>query len=229
MKTTGLMKPIVATALALALLGLGACTTYAESPREVDGQASTASKSDQAGEADESDELGSEGIGDLELSWAGYTVGFELISDDQDLVVSLDPADGQWIKICFKYLGGGSEGGFTDISDLVDENPITLHRDSDDTDYESNGSVGDLSVAGSGDISDLTIDEVQERFSILFDVPASSALGDFSLDLGSGELTRLEPYISDEYQAEIDDLIGGRESGSNPPALNPRREDGSRL
>lgn len=149
------------------------------------------------------------GLGDTELEWNGYTLGIDLVTENEKMVtVGNVQVDGRLVKVCFYYIddaiNSGGLPGETILTDLQ-EHPMTL-VDVDGTVYEWTGAVGDISFTGN-DLSaeDFGIAAIQERISVTFDVPENIALEDLTLEVGDGQKIKLSEYISEAYQADLND------------------------
>lgn len=149
------------------------------------------------------------GLGGAELEWKGYTMGIDLVTEDEEMVtVGNVKVDGRLVKVCFYYIGdaknSGGLPGETILTDLQ-EYPMTL-TDADGTVYEWTGAVGDIAFTGSNlSAEDFGIAEIQERISVTFDVPEKVALEDLTLEVGDGQKIKLSEYISEAYQADLND------------------------
>ena len=75
-------------------------------------------------------------------------------------------------------------------------------RDSSGTEYEFNGGVTDITLTITG--NSLEISDSMPRFGIIFDVPAGTDLGDYTLVVGESNLVLAE-FITPEYAEYIAD------------------------
>ena len=141
-----------------------------------------------------------EALESAELSWSGYTMGVDCVTADPERMASSD-LSGQGIRITFRYISGGSTGGFdgNQVLNNLDSEPIVL-RDSSGNEHTYNGGVTDIMLVFSG--NSLNIAEDMPRFGIIFDVPAGTELGDYTLVVGDSTLTLVE-FITPEYAEYI--------------------------
>ncbi|MDR1186673.1 MAG: hypothetical protein LBK95_04355 [Bifidobacteriaceae bacterium] len=166
--------------------------------------------SQQTEEASESPEPPQEPTLDgVELQWNGYTMGIEQVTDDPEKIFTASGVDleGKALKICFAYISDpANSGGFASgavMNDLATK-PIVI-LDASGTVYEFTGSVGDIAIKSGDSVDQFGIEELQERFSVTFDVPTSSSVEDFQLRTDTGDSIRLMPYVSDAYAADSPD------------------------
>lgn len=144
----------------------------------------------------------------IEIKWDNYTMGMDQITDDSEIVkpAGID-VEGKLVKVCFRYLNDtDNQGGFVSatIFDSLQEHPITL-QDKDGKTYDYTGSIGNFLMKGDFATDGFSMEDLQPRFSITFDVPADSNLEDFVLHTGDAQEVKLMSYTSDEYNAEYAD------------------------
>lgn len=140
-------------------------------------------------------------LANAELLWCGYTMGIDCATADQERIS--DDISGMGIRITFHYIGDESgNGGFdgAQLFDLIDANPIVL-TDASGTEYRYTDSLTDVQFTITG--NDFAISNAMPRFGIIFDVPAGTDIGDYTLSVGDGNELRLEEFITDEYAAYI--------------------------
>ena len=143
---------------------------------------------------------------DTKLEWNGYTMGVDLVTDDQDKIPSSirDNFKGKAVKVCFCYISDKDDSeGFEskDILDELEENPIIL-KDGEGEEYEWSNSVGDISVKMNLSGGKLSMEGPMPRFSITFDVPKDTELEDLTLSTGEGPEVILTDFTSEAYTAD---------------------------
>ena len=144
-----------------------------------------------------------EALESAEITWNGYTMGIDCVTADQERMAGSE-LSGQGIRITFRCIsdeaGHGGFDGNTIFEDL-EASPIIL-KDSSGTEYEFTGGVTDITLTITG--NSLEISDSMPRFGMVFDVPAGTELGDYTLVVGDSTLTLAE-FVTPEYAEYIAD------------------------
>lgn len=123
-----------------------------------------------------------------ELSWSGYVMNLQLVSDSPDDQGYASDFSGKGVSIVFGYVSDEDSKGRFDgmgLFDLLAEHPITL-TDSEGNKYESDGNLRIVNSA------------TWTEFGLYYDVPADVALEDLTLSTGESEV-QLSAYESPEF------------------------------
>lgn len=145
-----------------------------------------------------------EALANAELSWCGYTMGIDYVTADQERMAGSE-FSGMGIRVTFRYIDDESgNGGFdgTNLFELIDANPIVL-RDASGAEYLYTDSLTDVTFVFSG--NNLTVATDMPRFGIIFDVPAGTEIGDYTLSVGDGNDLVLAEFATEEYSAYLAD------------------------
>lgn len=145
-----------------------------------------------------------EAIANAELSWCGYTMGIDYVTADQERMAGSE-FSGMGIRVTFRYIDGGTgTGGFdgNKMFELIDSNPIVL-RDASGAEYYYNDSLTDVTFTITGTF--FAISDAMPRFGVIFDVPAGTEIGDYTLSVGDGNDLQLAEFITDEYAEYLAD------------------------
>lgn len=146
-----------------------------------------------------------EALNSAVLSWDGYTMSVEFVTDDPDDMAAGTELTGKGIRVSFAWISDeAGNGGFdgNKLFEQMEEHPIVL-KDADGKEYTYTGGISDIVVEVTSD--GMSVSKSMPRFGITFDVPLGSKIEDYVLSTGEGDDLQLVKYTSEAYAADIKD------------------------